>query len=95
MYKDHVNKYLVLRTYSQTNTRELLRVMSRPIMDVLSASVNLEMTNIKASKKQEAFLVKIISDTDDEINLNKQILNSWHAGYNECLKRVKEGTIKI
>lgn len=90
-YKNLVGRYLVLSTYSHTDTRELLKVVTRPIMDLTSADIHAEMANDKAPKGKETFIVKIVTANDAEHELNNALTDAWHKGYNECKRRIDAG----
>ena len=90
-YNKMVGKYLVLRTYSHTDKRELLRVMTRPMLDLLTAGTMKSMAAEDAPRGQEVLMVRIVSETDSEHAFNREVSNSWHAGYNECKRRIKAG----
>lgn len=90
--KDMAGKYFVLRTFSRTNTRELWRVMTRPISDITLAGISQEVEKRQCSAGQEVFIVKIVSqDDNNEIYLSRQITQAWHAGYKAAIEAVLEG----
>lgn len=89
-YKSQVGKYFAVRTYSHTDHRQLWKVLTRPA-DLNNASIYAEMEQKKVGKKQEAFVVKIVSETEDEISRDRELRDAWHKGYEECLRRIKVG----
>lgn len=89
--KSQVGKYFAIRTYSHTNTRQLWKVLTRPVADFLSASVTADCERDRSPKDQEVFLVRVVDDTDEEIALNRRIQNAWHEGYQTAIQSVLEG----
>ena len=94
-YKSQVGKYFVLRTYSHTDHRQLWRVLTRPVSCVMSADVSLQIASEDCPKGQEAFMVKIVNENDAEIDLSQARNKGWHEGYQECLRRIKSGELKV
>lgn len=92
-YSEQVGKYFVVRTYSHTNHRELWRVLTRPMFDLLSADVEATCAQREAPKGQEVFIVKVVTETDAELSENKKLKDSWHKGYEAALRAVQEGRI--
>lgn len=88
--KGQVGRYFAVRTYSHTDRRQLWKVITRPIMDFLSATVYADVERQDCPKGQEVFIVRVVDDTDEEVALNRRVNDAWHQGYNECLRRVKE-----
>lgn len=93
-YKSQIGKYLTVRTYSHTDHKQLLRVITRPIPSVLSADVFRQLEEKKCPDNQEVFIVKIVSENDAEINVSIARERGWKEGYDECLRRIKSGEIK-
>ena len=94
-YKSQLGKYFVLRTYSHTDSKQLWRVLTRPISCVMSADVYREMSEEKCPKGQEVFIVKVVNENDAEVDLSKARDQGWDAGYQECLRRIKSGELKV
>ena len=90
-YKSQVGKYFVVRTYSHTDHKQLWRVMTRAIPCVTSADVYRETEDEDCPKGQEVFMVKIVDESDGEINLSAIRNKGWHDGYRECLRRIEAG----
>lgn len=87
-------RYLVVREYSHTNRRgQLLKVITRPISNLLSAEVEMDLTQQdcdKAKNGKEAFIVRIIGkeEMDREYDECKKLANEWHRGFEAGKKSV-------
>lgn len=90
-YKNQLGRYLVVRTYSHTDTRELWKVLTRPIPEIMSADVCREVESKDCPKDQEVFIVKIVNESDAELDLSRQLNNKWHEGYQAAIQSVLGG----
>lgn len=89
--KQQVGKYFVARTYSHTNHKQLWRILSRPLMDFLTADVMLEGAKADCPKGQEAFIVRVVDTADSEYAISRRVNNAWHEGYKAAIQSVLEG----
>ena len=86
----------MLRTYSHTDTRQLWKVLTRPIASIMSADVYRQVDEgANCPKGQETFIVKVVTENDDEMDLSQARNKGWHEGYEECLRRIKSGELKV